>query len=50
MIGDTKSDMEFARKTGMSGILIKTPHMIPEDMASAEYSINSLDDIVKLLN
>ncbi len=49
MIGDTKSDMEFAKNTGMTGVLIKTQHTIAEDMASSNYSIETLDDINKLL-
>lgn len=49
MIGDTKSDMEFAKQAGMTGILIKTEHTLPEDISSSEYSINALDDISKLL-
>lgn len=50
MIGDTKSDMDFAKKAGMPGILIKTKHSLPIDLESSKYSINTLDDIVKLLN
>lgn len=49
MIGDTKSDMEFAKNAGISGILIKTKHSIPADLESSEYSIDTLDDIVNLL-
>jgi len=49
MIGDTRSDMEFAKNAGMTGILIKTKHSIPTDLKSSEYLIDTLDDIVKLL-
>jgi len=49
MIGDTKSDMEFARNAGFPGILIKTKHTIPTDLESSNYLIDTLDDIVKLL-
>ncbi len=33
----------------MTGVLIKTQHTIAEDMASSNYSIDTLDDINKLL-
>jgi len=49
MIGDTKSDMEFAKNAGITGVLIKTQYTLPEDISSSEYSIDTLDDITKLL-
>lgn len=49
MIGDTKSDMDFAKNAGMPGILIKTKYSTSADLNSSEYSINTLDDIVNLL-
>jgi len=49
MIGDTKSDMDFANNVGMTGILVKTKHSIPADLESSNYSINTLDDIVNIL-
>lgn len=49
MIGDTKSDMDFAKNLDMLGILIKTKYSLPADLESSEYLIDTLDDIVKLL-
>ena len=49
MIGDTKSDMDFANNLGMLGILVKTEYSTDQDLSSSNYSINTLDEIVKLL-
>jgi histidinol-phosphate phosphatase family protein len=49
MIGDTKSDMEFAKNVGMTGVLVETQLSTPSDLESSKYIINTLDDIVKLL-
>lgn len=49
MIGDTKSDMDFANNTGMTGIFMNSIHASPEDLKSSDYLINTLDDISKYL-
>lgn len=49
MIGDTKSDMDFARNAGMDAILLKTKHSTPADLSSSKYLINALNDISNIL-
>jgi len=49
MIGDTKSDLEFAKNAKMMSVLLLTEHATDEEKALADVCINSLYELSKLL-
>ena len=49
MIGDTDSDMEFAKNAGMSRILLENEHTTENDRKWAEITMKKLTDLSNLL-
>lgn len=49
MIGDTASDMNFAKNAGMTAILLHNEHTNENDLALCEYSIKTLTEASNLL-
>ena len=49
MIGDTASDMNFAKNAGMTAILLQNEHSIESDFVLSDYSIKTLTEISNLL-
>ena len=49
MIGDTATDMEFGKNTGMSRILLENEHTTDHDREWAEASITNLTELSNLL-
>ena len=49
MIGDTKSDLEFAKNANMMSVLLLTEHSTQQEIALADMCINSLIELTNLL-
>ncbi|NPD46854.1 MULTISPECIES: HAD-IIIA family hydrolase [unclassified Lentimicrobium] len=49
MIGDTASDMNFAKNAGMTAILLQNEHTIESDLTLSNYSIKTLTEVSNLL-
>lgn len=49
MIGDTASDMNFAKNAGMTAILLQNEHSTEPDLALSDFSVETLTKISNLL-
>lgn len=50
MIGDTISDMKFAKSAGMFSVLLDNEHLSEQDKSQCDCLIKTLNDISKILN
>lgn len=49
MIGDTLSDMKFAKNVGMLSILLDNEYLNEQEKIECDYLINTINDITKLI-